>query len=100
MAEDTFTLGGRFETPGNLSVEAVARYTGPRFDGNDFDNQSFRKLDPHTVVDAKISYRYKKYRVALGINNLFNEIYSTSVYSGTYFPMPERNLFASIGVTL
>ena len=100
VAEDTFTLGGRFETPGNLSVEAVARYTGPRFDGNDFDNQSFRKLDPHTVVDAKISYRYKKYRVALGINNLFNEIYSTSVYSGTYFPMPERNLFASIGVTL
>lgn len=100
VAEDTFTLGGRFETGNGVSIETVARYTGPRFDGNDFDNQSFRKLDPFTVVDAKISYRINRYRFALGINNLFNEIYATSVYSGTYFPMPERNLFASIGVSL
>ena len=100
VPEDTYTLGGRYETSRGLSLAMIARYTGPRFDGNDFNNESFRELDAHTIVDAKLGYEYKHYRVAVGVNNLFNEIYATSVYSGTYFPMPERNVFATISVSL
>ncbi|MGR8948638.1 MAG: TonB-dependent receptor [Gammaproteobacteria bacterium] len=100
VAEDTYSLGGRYETDSGLSIEALARYTGPRFDGNDFDNESFRQLDAYTVVDTKLSYRSDRYQLSFGINNLFNEIYATSVYSGTYFPMPGRNIFTAIGISL
>ena len=100
VAEDTYSLGGRYALDDELSLEVLARYTGPRFDGNDFDNRSFRKLSAHTVVDAKLSYKFQRFQGSLGINNLFNEIYATSVYSGTYFPMPERNIFVAVGVAL
>ena len=100
VAEDTYSLGSRYMLGDELGIEVLARYTGPRFDGNDFDNQSFRKLSAHTVVDAKLSYKFRHYHGSIGVNNLFNEIYATSVYSGTYFPMPERNIFAAIGIAL
>lgn len=96
VPKDTYALGGRLEAIDNLNFEVLAQYTGPRFDGNDFDNQSFRELDAYTVVDAKIHYRHLAHQVSFGINNLFNEIYATSVYSGTYFPMSERNYYLAI----
>ena len=99
VPEDTYSLGARLEAVDNLNIEMLARYIGPRFDGNDFDNKSFRELDAHTVVDAKIHYRHKAHQISFGINNVLNEIYATSVYSGTYFPMPERNFYAAINLT-
>ncbi|MEM7468475.1 MAG: TonB-dependent receptor [Pseudomonadota bacterium] len=100
VAEDTFTLGGQINTDNGLSLQCVARYVGPRFDGNDFNNRTFREVDSYAVLDAKLSYSFDRYFVSIGANNLLNEIYATSVYSGTYFPMPERNLFASVGISL
>lgn len=98
VPKDTYSLGARVEPIDNLNIEMLAQYTGPRFDGNDFDNLSFRELDGFTVVDSKIHYRLGEHQATLGVNNLFNEIYATSVYSGTYFPMPGRNYYAAINL--
>ena len=67
-----------------------------RYDGNDIDNDTFETLDPYQVYDAKLSYTYRKFKLFGGINNIFNELYSTIAFSESYFPMPTRNYYAGI----
>jgi outer membrane receptor protein involved in Fe transport len=34
---------------------------------------------------------------SVGVNNVFNEVYSTVAYSGTYYyPMPGRNFYVEL----
>ena len=73
-------------------------YAGSRYDGNDDTNREFEKLPSYTVVDGKLTYRYKDLKVFGGVNNIFDEIYSTISFSETYYPMPPRNYY--IGLAL
>jgi TonB-dependent siderophore receptor len=67
-----------------------------RYDGNDIDNDTFETLDPYQVYDVKLSYTYRKFKLFGGINNIFDELYSTIAFSESYFPMPTRNYYAGI----
>ncbi len=67
-----------------------------RYDGNDIDNDTFETLDPYQVYDVKLSYTYRKFKLFGGINNIFDEFYSTVAFSESYFPMPTRNYYAGI----
>lgn len=84
----------RFLEAFRLSVSAT--YGGSRYDGNDLDNNQYRKLDPYLVFDGKLTWEHQGWTVFAGINNLFNELYSTSAYSEQYYPMPERNLYGGV----
>jgi len=77
-----------------------ATYVGARFDGNDVSNRQFPDLPAYTLFDTGISYRHGKVEVFGGINNLFNELYSTVAYSSTVYPMPERHAYVGIRVDL
>ncbi|MFZ2632129.1 MAG: TonB-dependent receptor [Desulfosalsimonadaceae bacterium] len=71
-------------------------YSGSRYDGNDTDNNRYQKLDAYMVFDGKLTWQHKSWTVFAGINNIFNELYSTSAYSEQYYPMPERNIFGGV----
>ena len=71
-------------------------WVGSRYDGNDADNDLYEKLEAYKVLDAKLSYEYKSLKIFFGTNNIFNELYSTTAYSETYYPMPERNFYGGM----
>ena len=71
-------------------------YSGTRYDGNDTDNNRYQKLDAYMVFDGKLTWQHQNWTIFAGINNIFNELYSTSAYSEQYYPMPERNLFGGV----
>ena len=71
-------------------------YVGSRFDGNDFSNTQYLSLPSYTVCDTAVHLQRGRFEVSAGINNLFNEIYSTVAYSATYYPMPERNYYLQL----
>jgi TonB-dependent siderophore receptor len=75
---------------------ASGSYGGSRYDGNDIDNHRYQKLDAYTVFDSKLTWQHQNWTVFAGINNIFNELYSTSAYSEQYYPMPERNIFGGV----
>lgn len=81
------------------SFNLTTHYTGERYDGNDESNQMYDKLDSYVTTDAKVTFKHDKAEVFLSLMNMFDEVYSTSGYSGTFYPMPERNLMAGIKFT-
>lgn len=79
-----------------LGLSLSGTYTGSRFDGNDTENDRYDKLDAYFVCDSKLTYEYNNLIIFIGINNLFNELYSTTAYSEQYYPMPERTIYGGI----
>jgi len=73
-----------------------ARYVGKRFDGNDITNTQYPPLPSYLVVDTALRFTRGNTQISVGINNLFNEVYSTIAYSGTYYPMPGRNYYLQL----
>lgn len=96
----TANLQGEWKFVEKTSLSVATRYVGARFDGNDFDNRSEPKLPPYTVVDSALRYQHGSIEVSAGINNLFNKAYTTLGYSGTYYPMPERNFYLRLRLAL
>jgi iron complex outermembrane receptor protein len=75
----------------------AARHAGRRFDGNDPDNGRFARLPSYTVFDLALRLDLGGgAQLAAGVNNLFDKVYSTIAFSETYYPMPERNAYASL----
>ncbi len=79
-----------------LVIAISGTYIGSRFDGNDETNALYEPLQPYTVIDAKLTYERGPLRIFLGVNNLFDELYSTAAYGGQYYPMPERNFYGGL----
>jgi outer membrane receptor protein involved in Fe transport len=46
------------------------------------------------VFDLKVTYSWKGLKVFGGINNIFDELYSTIAFSESYYTMPTRNFYA------
>jgi outer membrane receptor protein involved in Fe transport len=53
-------------------------------------------LPAYTVCDLVMRAEHRGLQLMAGINNLFGAVYSTVGYSGTYYPMPERNFYLSL----
>jgi outer membrane receptor protein involved in Fe transport len=79
-----------------LKLFLSGNFVGERYDGNDIDNTSYETLDPYLVVDTRAAYQYRGFKVFAGINNVFDELYSTVAYSEAYYPMPGRNYYAGV----
>ncbi len=74
-----------------------ARHAGRRFDGIDLDNRSWTPLPSYTVFDLAMRFDLGSgAQLAAGVNNLFDKVYSTISFAETYYPMPERNAYASL----
>jgi len=48
------------------------------------------------VFEHALRFHKGRLQLSVGINNLFNRVYSTVAYSGTYYPMPERNYYIGL----
>ncbi|MBW2611238.1 MAG: TonB-dependent receptor [Deltaproteobacteria bacterium] len=85
-----------------LSLSLTGTYVGSRYDGN--ENESvlthYSKLDPYQVFDTRATYLYGKFKLFAGMNNMFDEMYSTVAYSEAYYPMPGRNVYAGVAWSL
>jgi len=79
-----------------LLLSLTGTWVGSRVDGNDEFNNLYRELDDYSVVDAKVSFNVRSWKLFAGVNNLLDEVYSTTGYSETYYPMPGRNYYAGV----
>lgn len=100
VPEHQASFGFEWQVVEPLLFSMTGRYVGSRFDGNDFTNDRFRKLDPYTTFDCKATYIYKKFKLFAGVNNIFDERYSTVAFSESYFTMPTRNFYAGLELRL
>ncbi len=82
-----------------LLLSLLGTFVDEKFDGNDQNNDTFAKIDPYQVFDFKATYTYDRLRIFGGINNLFDELYSTAAFSESYFTMPTRNYYAGASYT-
>jgi outer membrane receptor protein involved in Fe transport len=92
----TAALGVEWEFASDWVVIAQGNYVGSRFDGNDFSNKASGKVAAYQLVDMKLSYQLDSMQIYAGIDNLLDEVYSASVYSENFYPMPDRNYYVGI----
>jgi outer membrane receptor protein involved in Fe transport len=57
------------------------------------------KLEAYQKVDLKAFYQWGGAEIFAGINNLFNNYYTTSAYGSDFYPMPERHAYAGLTYT-
>jgi iron complex outermembrane recepter protein len=93
-------LGVQWSFLSDWAVNVSSTYVGSRFDGNDFNNTTYRKLSEYQIIDMKLSYQWAALQFYAGIDNLTNEVYAASAYSEQYYPMPDRNYYAGVTYTL
>ena len=79
-----------------LSAAVLGTFVGEKEDGSSLSSRDFAKIDPYQVYDLKITYTWKGFKVFGGINNIFDEFYSTVAFSETYYTMPTRNFYAGM----
>ena len=72
------------------------RHAGTRADGNEDGTGRFAALSAYTVFDAAVHFERDALRVSVGVNNLFDKVYSPLGFSATYYPMPDRNLWVAL----
>lgn len=89
-----------FDVTPSLSAELRGRHVAARPDGNDLPNGQFDRLDPYTTLDLRLDFRAGAYTLFAGMNNLANARYTTIAYSGTVYPMPDRNFYAGFTLEL
>ncbi|MDO9263601.1 MAG: TonB-dependent receptor [Desulfosalsimonadaceae bacterium] len=90
------SAGVNWQFAEKFQLAVSGTYSGSRYDGNDTDNNRYQKLDAYMVFDTKLTWQHKSWTIFAGVNNIFNELYSTSAYSEQYYPMPERNIFGGV----
>jgi iron complex outermembrane receptor protein len=84
----------------DLSLSASCGHSSARFDGNDFDNQSYHKLAAYQVVDARLQWQLTHFALGLSVNNALDETYATTGYSDTIYPMPSRSVMLEFSLDL
>jgi iron complex outermembrane recepter protein len=97
VPEHMGSAGMHWQILSQVALSLSGTYTGSRYDGNDVNNDRYKKLDDAMIFEGKVTYAYKtNFIIFVGINNMFNELYSTSAYSEQYYPMPERTVYGGI----
>jgi len=79
-----------------LLLSLTGTFVGSRFDGNDENNNRYEKLDAYTVLYGKLTFTHRGFKLFVGINNILDELYSTTAYSESYYPMPTRNIYGGL----
>lgn len=100
VPRNKIAAGLEWEMRPSLVFSASCSHVGRRYDGNDFDNQSFDHLDAYHVVDAKLRWRAPHYSLAAGVSNALDAVYATAGYSGTIYPMAPRSFLLELAIDI
>ncbi|MCP4756226.1 MAG: TonB-dependent receptor [Proteobacteria bacterium] len=96
-AETEMSAGLEYLLGDRMVFSVTGTLTGDRVDGSDEDNTTYERLPGYQIVDTKFAYDLEgEKQFYIGINNVFDTLYSTITYSESYYPMPTRNFFAGI----
>lgn len=97
VAEHEFSLGADWQALEALLLSVDGRHATGKYDGSDTDNNLYAKLDGFTVVDARAAWTINQhFKATLAVNNIFDELYSTTAYAESYYVMPGRSFVAGI----
>ena len=97
VAEHEFSLGADWRAFESVLLSVDARHATAKYDGSDVDNKTYEKIDGYTVVDLKGRWDMTEhFALTMAVNNVFDELYSTTAYAESYYVMPGRNILAGI----
>ncbi len=98
VPEVSGSIGMEWRPLQNTYLSLNADYVGERYDGNAFgpSQNDSQMIDSYTTVDFKLIQDWRGARISAGINNLFDEVYASSVYSGSYYPGAGKNIYTSL----
>lgn len=100
VPKDRIGLNVGWQITGSTRASLNVQYVGGQRYDNDQANR-FRKMPSYTVTDLKIMHEIGNWRLAAGVNNLFDEkYYSYGIVNGSYssfnaYPETRRTVYAS-----
>ncbi len=81
----------------SLTLALTGTMASSRYDGNDQANTADdQMLGSYKVFDTKVTWQKENFRLFAGIKNIFDELYVTSAYSGSSYPMPTQSFFFGV----
>ena len=101
VPEHTLSTGWDVGLAKALSWRVAGYFTGCEYAINDTANAT-AKVKPYTVVNTRLTYKFRLAEFYVGVNNLLDEKYNEYVVKGAkslnkdYFPAAERNYVAGV----
>jgi iron complex outermembrane receptor protein len=103
VPENTASLTGIWKQTPATDVVVSANFVDNKYFDNDQSNSFEKKIPSYTTVDAKISHRYRGFRLTAEVNNIFEEKFydygvSSTFSPGVYnaYPLPERTILFTV----
>ena len=99
VARTKASVGGDWHASARWLVHLDLTRVGSRPDGNDVAGVEFPELAPYTVANLRATWSRQHVKCFVGVTNLADEVYTTSAYSGSLYPMPGRAFQAGVSIT-
>ena len=103
VPENTASLSGTWKQTPATDLVVSANFVDNKYFDNDQSNTFEKKIPSYTTVDAKISHRYRGFRLTAEVNNIFEEKFydygvSSTFSPGVYnaYPLPERTILFTV----
>ena len=84
-------------------LSLMGHYVGAQFAINDQSNLN-PKVEPYFIVDTKVAYQKPNYEIYAGMDNIFNQQYSSTVVKSafssaeSFYPAPGRNFNVGMNI--
>jgi iron complex outermembrane receptor protein len=103
VPENTASLTGTWKQSPDTDLIVAANFVDNKYFDNDQSNTFVKKIPSSTTVDAKISHRFRGFRLTAEVNNIFEEKFydygiSSTFSPGVYnaYPLPERTILFTV----
>ena len=107
VPENTASITGSWQQSPATDLVVTASFVDNKYFDNDQSNTFTRKIPSYTTIDAKISHRYRGFRLTAEVNNIFEEKFydygiSSTFSPGVYnaYPLPERTILFTVSKDL
>ena len=103
VPQNTASLTGIWQQSPATDLIVAANFVDNKYFDNDQTNTFAETIPSYYTIDAKISHRYRGFRLTAGINNVFEEKFydygvSSTFSPGVYnaYPLPERTILFTL----
>lgn len=103
VPQNTASLTGIWQQSPATDLIVAANFVDNKYFDNDQTNTFAESIPSYYTIDAKISHRYRGFRLTAGINNVFEEKFydygvSSTFSPGVYnaYPLPERTILFTL----
>jgi iron complex outermembrane receptor protein len=101
VPENTASLAGTWQQSPNTDFTVAVNFVDNSYFGNDLTNNFGKKIPSYTTVDAGASHIIAGYRLGLEANNIFDEKFFDTGFSGgsgrySAYPLPERTILFTV----